>query len=827
MKSNVQCGLKGQYKVDIFSGKKLVETTDWFSNDITNTGVLYPYTYPFARCFMFLSLGQGQFTEQVNGLESYTGFASGATAINGFSTDDGGTQTGSYMGYPFYANGPVGSSACGTQFTPSGVNFFRAWNIPTGAVAIGGTGLQIDSFMVSPSSGSDPTGCYAFSCVNQSVFIASGYNATIYYMLSLNFSDYSSQGVYFPTGASGNGYFNTGNANIGGVDTTLVASWANLSGIYRQLFPGLQCVDNNGACVVTDHGAMMEPNIVTASNLYFYLSPDVGQFAVSKYDGTGILTESGAYNSNGLCANYSEYAAYVALSNPTASITNVSNTATIGDPNSFYYSGDTNPSSSVAQSYLTPPVLTATTQNIHLSNLSCISGYSGLVPASTFQYNSASFVNATGYPIDYASPGGSLFSTVIPNFGQPAVFSTALRRIPPTPSNGGRVQKVTKFSRISPIQSLGWNARYGSLVLANINSLTSLNTVESYPYMEYLFFDNSGRGANMAHYRVIPEIYLANRGTGVYQAIFSITGQGIDGGTGSPIQRFWNATGFMGPYSGTPSGIATDYPWTGYFSGTGPYDSPTNNAFLPSGVFFSGQNPLPTLTGTFSSGNFGYGGVYGVMAADSGWYGLPFDCCLLDKPLYNGFSGDNGMNALPNPTGETGLICWPYYGANIGLAITGMKYTYPNRWATSFIYDDSANDLVGSSGCQLVGDFTGVGGSSVIASSGAGTYVINGISVTLNSSHQITASTVTGLASINAATNGTVGFAPTNFCKPIGRVHHVEFFSGSGYRLLPNYATGNISFSGANTYSPVRGGAFPGLSSQNGMQIYFDFIWSA
>lgn len=824
MKSNIQCGLKGQYKVDIFSGNQLVETTDWFSNDITNTGVLYPFTYPFSRCFMFLSLGRGQFTVQADGLQSYTGFASGATAITGFQTDDGNVQTGSYMGWPYYASGSVGSSACGTQFTPNGVNFFRAWNIPTGTVAIGGTGLQIDSFMVSPSSGSDPTGRYAFSCVNQPVTIASGYNATIYYMLSLNFSDYASSAVYFPTGVSGNGYFNTGNANVGGVDTTLVAGWSSLSGIYRQLFPGLQCVDNNGACVVTDHGAMMEPNIVNASNLYFYLSPDVSQFAVSKYDGTGILTDSGAYNSNGLCANYSEYSSYVALTNPSAAITNVSNTATITDPDTFFYSGDTNPSSSVAQSYLNPPVLTATTQNIHLSNLPCISGYTGLVPPSTFKYNSANFVNATGQPIAYASPGGALFNQSIPNFGQPAVFSTSLRRIPPTQLTG-RTQKVTKSSRISPIQSLGWNARYGSLVLANINGLTSLDTVTSYPYMEYLFFDNSGRGANMAHYRVIPEIYMADRGTGVYQAIFSITGQTINGGVNSPIRRFWNATGFMGPYSGSTSGVNTSYPWTGYFSGTGPSE---NNTLLPTGVFFSGVNPLPTLTGTFSSGTYGYGGVYGIIAPNSGWYGLPFDCCLLDNPLWNGFSGDGGIGSAPNPTGETGLLCWPYYGAKIGLAITGMKYTYPNRWATSFIYDDSAQDLIGSSGCQLVGDFTGVGGASVIASSGAGTYVINGISVTLDASHRITASTVTGLSMIvNSGSNGTVGFAPTNFKKPVGRIHHLEFFSGSGYRLLPNYASGDINFSGANTYSPIRGGAFPGLSSQNGMQIYFDFIWSA
>jgi len=861
MKSNIQCGLKGQYKVDIFSGNKLVETTDWFSNDITNTGVLYPFIYPFARCFMFLSLGHGQFTTQVDGLQSYTGFESGASAITGFTTDDGNTQTGTYMGWPFYASGSVGSSACGTQFTPSGVNFFRAWNIPTGNVAIGGTGLQIDSFMVSPSSGSDPTGKYAFSCVNQSVSIASGYNATIYYMLSLNFNDYARAFVYFPTGASGNGYFNTGNANIGGIDTTLVSGWANISGIYRQLFPGLQCVDNNGACVVSDHGAMLEPNMVNASNLYFYLSPDISNYAVSKYDGTGLLTESGAYNSYGLSANYSEYSSYISLSNPTAAITNVSNTVTITDPNTFYYSGDANPSSSVAQSYLNPPVLTQTNKNIHLSNLPNLSGYSGILSSSSFKYNQTNFVNATGQPIAYASPGGSLFSSVIPNYGQPAVFSTSLRRVPPTIVTG-RTQKSTKSSRISPIQSLGWNARYGSLVLANINGLTSLETVQAFPYMEYLFFDNSGRGANMPHYRIIPEIYMVDRGTGVSQVVFSITGQGIDGSPSSPIQRIWSATGFMGPYSGTSSGLNPNYPWTGLFTGTGPS---FGNPPLQSGIVFSGNNPSSNLTGTFS-GLYGNGAVYGIIAPNSGFYGLPYDTCLLDNPVWSGFSGDLGFGSLPNPTGETGLLCWPSQGSKIGLSITGMQYS--GAWSGTNVvcsFSDFSDILVGTSGYQFISDilFSGnsiintLSGSGVITfSDGTHTTQMNFLSgssklvtgynfnstftrgsgqsfaraiILAMTGNALVSGNLSGTAGAISIPNGALSLLPTNFKKPIGRIHHLEYFTGSGYRLLPNYASGNNNFTGldGNTYSPVLGGAFPGLSSQNGMQIYFDFIWSA
>lgn len=70
--------------------------------------------------------------------------------------------------------------------------------------------------------------------------------------------------------------------------------------------------------------------------------------------------------------------------------------------------------------------------------------------------------------------------------------------------------------------------------------------------------------------------------------------------------------------------------------------------------------------------------------------------------------------------------------------------------------------------------------------------------------------------------------SPTNFKKPIGRIHHLETFSGSGYRLLPNFADANINFqdSGSNVYQPTRGGSFPGMSMENGMELYFDFTWS-
>lgn len=264
MKSNVICGLKGEYRVDIFSGDTFIRSTDWFSNDITNTGMLYPFVYPFARCFMFLSLGSGQITSTgpggISGLQNETGFniTNGGTPIMGYQTLTA-IQSGNYMGWKNYRTGNKSTTACGTQFTRNGLSFFRGWQVPSGGEAVGGNGLNISSFMVSPSSGSDPTGKYAFSMINQNVSIPSGYNATIFYRLSLNFPDYINQYNLFTGGILGqNGYFDTSNATVGGLDTTLINGWNNLSGMYRQLFPGLQCVDNLGGCVVPpNYGAML------------------------------------------------------------------------------------------------------------------------------------------------------------------------------------------------------------------------------------------------------------------------------------------------------------------------------------------------------------------------------------------------------------------------------------------------------------------------------------------------------------------------------------------------------------------------------------------
>ena len=52
-------GLQGQFKVDVYDQKgELVDTTDYFDNFITQTGLNYPLDYNFADCFRYLTLGR-------------------------------------------------------------------------------------------------------------------------------------------------------------------------------------------------------------------------------------------------------------------------------------------------------------------------------------------------------------------------------------------------------------------------------------------------------------------------------------------------------------------------------------------------------------------------------------------------------------------------------------------------------------------------------------------------------------------------------------------------------------------------------------------------
>ena len=50
IKQNIEYGLQGQFKVDVYDRQgDLVDTTDYFTNFITQTGLNYPLYYTRAR----------------------------------------------------------------------------------------------------------------------------------------------------------------------------------------------------------------------------------------------------------------------------------------------------------------------------------------------------------------------------------------------------------------------------------------------------------------------------------------------------------------------------------------------------------------------------------------------------------------------------------------------------------------------------------------------------------------------------------------------------------------------------------------------------------
>ena len=67
MKANTEYGLEGSFKVDFFDrAGKLIDSTDYFSNFITYSGLIYPLTYHFPECFRFLSIGTSNAANSIN-----------------------------------------------------------------------------------------------------------------------------------------------------------------------------------------------------------------------------------------------------------------------------------------------------------------------------------------------------------------------------------------------------------------------------------------------------------------------------------------------------------------------------------------------------------------------------------------------------------------------------------------------------------------------------------------------------------------------------------------------------------------------------------------
>jgi hypothetical protein len=643
MNKHVELGLEGAFKVDLFDGNgSMVSTTDYFSNFITPTGLWYPYVYSFSDCFRYLSIGRSTVANSGTKALGTLGTTGLLDPINSYQVSNGTSQGANYIDWRAYATGGE-TATCGTVVTEQGPRFYRAWNIPSGNVVMNeptADGLLIGEFMVSPSSGSDPTGRYAFSRVVRNLFIPNGHRAVVSYQLRINIRN---TGITIFSG----GTFKTGNAEIEN-DIDLVSGWANLSGYYRQVYHGLRCVDSLGMTYIPKLGDGMEPSSKNTSKMVWYLSPDNSQFDVNE-NGSNQTSITEAYKSPGLMG----YIRTMDLRNQQ-SVAAGTISALKGNLTSLYHS------TSLSETTIPASITTLTNIRVGASNgalmLPQINNYFIADPsAGTFNYQSRQ-ENSTK-SISYATPGWRKFSSFYSDFGKQAVVSSFTDNLPfqATGQNliTGRKKSLTRKSVFSPINSYGYNTRFGSMVFAYANGgTTSSATRVYYPLIDVLFFDTSGRSL-MPHYRYVTGVQMVERGSGIVESTVFISGTGI---SGEFMRRL------------TPRKT---------FQGSGNFDMTTHTTYtslggspqVRFGDIFSGGALNTGNTGLSKNfifngtGYSGWGAVYGVVADGQYWAGR--DVGLVDKNL----------NLLVEPS-SSGDLYWPDFNVSskLYLKFTGIKY---------------------------------------------------------------------------------------------------------------------------------------------------------
>ena len=669
----INYSLEGSFKVDLFSGGALQSTTDWFSNFITPTGLMYPTGYAFADCFRYLSIGSSNTPSQGSLAQGSFGTTGLTTIIPSYVTSAG-TQNGQYIDWRGYASG-VQTSNCGTTITETGPRFYRAWYIPTGSDDVtineGGGGLDIREFMVSPSSGNSP-GQYAFSRVTRALYIPNGFRAIVSYQLKINIQN---TGLTYLAPAS----FNTSNAEISN-DAAIVARWANLSGYYRQVYFGLRCVDNLGFTYIPKFGDGMEPASRNLSKMVWYLSPDNSQFDVNGLGGPQP-TFGKSYQADGLMYHIGRNEMPLDLGN-VISQTNYDSMSS-DDLAAAYNNTILSPIDNIPDENILPDNirLGSTSTPLHLPQLD---NYQRIQDDSditnfTYQLKQSSSNGFDTRTISYATPGINQFSTFITDFGKKAAFASNTTKTPfstgAANSITGRKKTVTRKSTFSPSSSLGYNTRFGSMVYAyEASDITeTVGNRQYWPMIDCQFIDSSGKFL-LPHYRYVSGIYMTDRGTGILQAAMYLSG--IYGGN---IYKFGVHRTFQGPYS--PS---FNHWLTGIYAETlyAP-DLVTVIGIGYSGWINSGISSDPNSYGVtgLSIGGTGYTSGWGAV------YGL-----VVDQNFYDIQTPDTVIHSHPasgNIT-NTGHVFWPYIAPEnrVRVYVSGLQY-----WTPEFsgnIFSDSS-----------------------------------------------------------------------------------------------------------------------------------------
>ncbi len=673
MKSKIEYGLEGAFKVDLFSGGKMVSTTDYFNNFITPTGLMYPATYAFADCFRFLSLGRSAISHSGAVTLNTLGTTGLYERIGTVGSSEGNTSV-DYMGWDAYASGAE-YSHCGTVLGETGPRFYRGWFVPSGAnpetvVNEAGGGLTITEFMVSPGNAADPTGKWAFSRVVRSLFIPNGHRAIISYQLKVNIRN---------TGATifSGGTFATGNAEVSN-DNDLVKTWATLSGYYKQAYNGLRYIDNVGITYIPKFGDGMEPSSKNVTKMVWYLSPDNSQFDVNT-GGSAQTDTAKAYSADGLMG-------YV--KNIDLRILSNSNINSLSPTQKHALYTDTNPAinTSLPKENIS--------SNIRIGRTSAgladplVENYKVADTPGTFTYQTRQ--NPFQKKVSYATPGVKGFNTTdYIDFGQQAVFTsfTSKGALTLTGQNTitGRKKTITRKSVFSPVNSLGYNTRFGSMVYAFAANTDTVGDKLYYPMVDTLFYDTSGR-ATMAHYRFITGIALTDRGTGIAESFVYLSGV-----NGASAFKLGGLKTFQGPTTGANS--SGDF--FGHVAVTTTFNVPGVGfrcTGIPcSGVITSGQSGnlgsagggINVVSGSgHGNTNHGWGAVYGIVASGfpaTGW----FTSGKADLGLT-----DHSLRALVEPS-ETGTLYWPYVkaGNELSVLFTGIKYYDPNLKPTEVVAD--------------------------------------------------------------------------------------------------------------------------------------------
>ena len=476
-------GLEGAFKVDVYNDKnELTDSTQYFSNFITQSGLKYLQNYSFPDCFRFLSLGQGTVANSATGnaaafRSETTGLQDPVNTNGNITVDDLSTQSVSFMGRDFYFGGTDG--ACGTIATKQGPIFYRGWSVPTGG-KLTNAAVSINEFAVSPSSGLDSSGNAAFSRVVRSVVIPKNSRSIISYQLQARIQN---------TGVTvfNAGTFQTGQANVDN-DLGIVQEWENLSGYYKQVHHGLRCVDIQGSTYVPKWGDGMEPSRVSVDDVKCYFSPDNSQFDVASSGGAAMSETS--YAADGLSKVFFGQSLMQdagRASEPDATYYKVGDTATTSIP----ASDDNDVTANIRYKGVSVPNLT---------------GYHHSVNSIDYSVANQDYLN-TPEAISIATPGATGYDSEKIDFGDKAVTSSLTIKLPFTYS-GFRTQRISRKMFFTPVNALGHNGRFGSFVMAFKNGSTF------YPYVDALLYDNSGR-ALMQHYRSFRNFDITQSGTGI------------------------------------------------------------------------------------------------------------------------------------------------------------------------------------------------------------------------------------------------------------------------------------------------------------------------